>query len=116
MKILLITEQREAQVEQDQLRDAGRGAANCRGDQEHASRPWSSAKASPRWPTNLPATKLDEVLLVEHDLLAAYTPDGYTVALQQAIAQGQARSGSSAAHLPGARFRAEAGRVARQRA
>src|ERR1700720_4444183 len=35
----------------------------------------------------LAATKLDEVLLVEHDLLAAYTPDGYTLALQQAIAQ-----------------------------
>src|SRR5580700_6081834 len=32
------------------------------------------------------ASKLDEVLLIEHDLLAASTPDGYTVALQHAIA------------------------------
>ncbi len=35
----------------------------------------------------LAAKKLDEVLLIEHDLLAAYTPDGFTLALQQAIAQ-----------------------------
>jgi electron transfer flavoprotein alpha subunit len=35
----------------------------------------------------LAAKKLDEVLLVEHDLLEQYTPDGYTVALQQVIAQ-----------------------------
>jgi electron transfer flavoprotein alpha subunit len=35
----------------------------------------------------LSAAKLNEVLVVEHDLLAAYTPDGYTIALQQAIAQ-----------------------------
>jgi electron transfer flavoprotein alpha subunit len=34
----------------------------------------------------LAAKKLDEVLLVEHDLLAAYTPDGFTLALPQAIA------------------------------
>jgi electron transfer flavoprotein alpha subunit len=33
----------------------------------------------------LATTKLDEVLLVEHDLLAAYTPDAYTLALQQGI-------------------------------
>jgi electron transfer flavoprotein alpha subunit len=35
----------------------------------------------------LAAKKLDEVLLVEHDLLAAYTPDGFNLALQQAIAR-----------------------------
>lgn len=35
----------------------------------------------------LAAKKLDEVLLIEHDLLAAYTPDGFTLALQQAIAR-----------------------------
>lgn len=35
----------------------------------------------------LAASKLDEVLLVEHDLLAAYTPDGFTRALAQVIAQ-----------------------------
>src|SRR6266404_4147425 len=35
----------------------------------------------------LAASKLDEVLLIEHDLLAAYTPDGFMIALTQAIAQ-----------------------------
>ena len=35
----------------------------------------------------LAATKLHEVLLIEHDLLETYTPDGYTLALQQTIAQ-----------------------------
>ena len=29
--------------------------------------------------------QLDEVLLVEHDLLAAYTPDGFSLALRQVI-------------------------------
>jgi electron transfer flavoprotein alpha subunit len=33
----------------------------------------------------LAAKKLDEVLLVEHDLLESYTPDGFTVALGQVI-------------------------------
>ncbi len=35
----------------------------------------------------LAASKLDEVLLVEHDLLEKYTPDGFTLALGQVIAQ-----------------------------
>ena len=35
----------------------------------------------------LAGTQLDEVLLVEHELLAAYTPDGFTLALNQVIAQ-----------------------------
>jgi electron transfer flavoprotein alpha subunit len=35
----------------------------------------------------LAAKKLDEVLLLEHDLLENYTPDGYTAALKQVIAQ-----------------------------
>lgn len=37
----------------------------------------------------LAAKKLDEVLLVEHDLLEAYTPDGFTIALAQAILSGK---------------------------
>jgi len=35
----------------------------------------------------LAGAKLDEVFLVEHDLLDAYTPDGFTIALAQAIAE-----------------------------
>ena len=35
----------------------------------------------------LAGKKLDEVLLVEHDLLEEYTPDGYALALKQVIAE-----------------------------
>jgi electron transfer flavoprotein alpha subunit len=35
----------------------------------------------------LAGLKVDEVFLVEHDLLDAYTPDGFTIALSQAIAE-----------------------------
>jgi electron transfer flavoprotein alpha subunit len=35
----------------------------------------------------LASAKLDEVFLVEHDLLATYTPDGFKIALAQAIAE-----------------------------
>jgi electron transfer flavoprotein alpha subunit len=37
----------------------------------------------------LAAMKLNEVLLVEHDLLENYTPDGFTLALKQVISQAQ---------------------------
>jgi electron transfer flavoprotein alpha subunit len=37
----------------------------------------------------LAAHKLDEVLLAEHDLLEHYTPDGFSIALRQVIAQAQ---------------------------
>ena len=37
--------------------------------------------------SELAAKKMDEVLLVEHDLLATYTPDGFSLALKQVIAQ-----------------------------
>src|SRR5271154_6551669 len=33
----------------------------------------------------LAASKLNEVLVVEHELLSAYTPDGYSLALAQVI-------------------------------
>jgi len=38
----------------------------------------------------LAAHKLDEVLLAAHDLLERYTPDGFTIALKQAVAQAKA--------------------------
>ncbi len=55
MKILLITEQREGQVEQGQLRDSGGGAADRPAGQGHRSPAWSSAKALRRWRTISPA-------------------------------------------------------------
>ena len=36
-------------------------------------------------PIELAGYQLDEVLLIEHDLLAAYTPDGFSLALRQVV-------------------------------
>jgi hypothetical protein len=49
-------------------------------DQRHARRPSSSARVL-RPCDELAAYQLDEVLLVEHDLLEKYTPDGFSLAL-----------------------------------
>ena len=76
-------------MESRQLRDFGRGAANGR----------CAAGKPRRWPVigkgvraladELAANQLAEVLLVEHDLLERYTPDGFTIALRQAVTQSQ---------------------------
>jgi len=86
MKILVITEQREGQwnkVSFETLAGAQQIAAETGG----ALSAIVIGKGVSALADELAARKLDEVLLVEHDLLSAYTPDGYTVALQQAIAQ-----------------------------
>ncbi len=86
MNILLITEQREgkwnktsfetlAAAQQIAKEAGGRFAAAVIG------------KGVAALAEELAASKLDEVLLVEHELLAAYTPDGFTIALGQVIAQ-----------------------------
>src|SRR6266567_3350215 len=86
MNILLITEQRDgkwnktsfetlAAAQQISNETKGRLAAAVIG------------KSVAALAGEVAAKKLDEVLLVEHDLLAAYTPDGYTAALRQTIAQ-----------------------------
>ena len=87
MNILLITEQRDGKWNTTSFETLAAAQQIAAADAEPPRRAWSSAKACARWPTNLPRTKLDEVLLVEHELLDAYTPDGFTIALQQVIAQ-----------------------------
>src|SRR5579863_9430997 len=86
MNILLITEQREGQWNKtsfETLAAAQQIAAQTQGRLSGVV----IGKGVAALAGELAATKLDEVLLVEHELLAAYTPDGYTIALQQAIAQ-----------------------------
>ena len=56
----------------------------------------------------LATKKLDQVYAVEHALLAAYTADGYTAALEQLIRKIEPVAGAVPAHLPGARLRAQA--------
>jgi electron transfer flavoprotein alpha subunit len=86
MNILLITEQREGQWNKtsfETLAAAQQIAAETQGRLSAVV----IGKGVAALAGELAATKLDEVLLVEHELLSAYTPDGYTIALQQAITQ-----------------------------
>ncbi|MBZ5642671.1 MAG: electron transfer flavoprotein subunit alpha/FixB family protein [Acidobacteriia bacterium] len=86
MNILLITEQREGQWNKTSFETL---VAAQQIAEQTASRLAAVVigKGVAALAAELAAFKLDEVLLVEHDLLAAYTPDGYTVALRQAITQ-----------------------------
>jgi electron transfer flavoprotein alpha subunit len=86
MNILLITEQREGKWNKtsfETLAAAQQIANETKGRLIAAV----IGKGVAALAGELAEKKLDEVLLVEHDLLAAYTPDGFTLALQQAIAQ-----------------------------
>ena len=86
MNILLITEQREGQWNKTSFETlvAAQQIAEQTGSRLAAV---VIGKGVAALAAEFAAFKLDEVLLVEHDLLAAYTPDGFTIALQQAIAQ-----------------------------
>src|SRR5215472_16929946 len=86
MNILLITEQRDAQWNKtsfETLTAAQQIAAETKGRLAAVV----IGKGVAGLAGDLAASKLDEVLLVEHDLLGSYTPDGYTTALKQVIAQ-----------------------------
>ena len=86
MNILLITEQREGKWNKTSFETlaAAQQIAN-----ETAGRLFAAVigKGVAELAGELAASKLDEVLLIEHDLLGAYTPDGFTIALTQVIAQ-----------------------------
>src|ERR1039457_4485413 len=86
MNILLITEQREGKWNKTSFETLVAGQQIAR---ETKSRLLAVVigKGVGALANELAAMNLNEVLLVEHDLLAAYSPDGYTIALQQAIAQ-----------------------------
>ena len=86
MNILVITEQREGKwnpasfetlvaAQQMAVQTSGRLAAVVIGKDVRALA------------DELAAHKLDEVLLAGHDLLEQYTPDGFTIALQQVVGQ-----------------------------
>ncbi len=115
MKILLITEQREGKWNKvsfetlaaaQQIAQQTKGSLSGRG---HRQRRRALAD-------ELAGYQLDEVLLVEHDLLEEYTPDGFSHRAAAGDRKREARSRSAAAHIPGARFRAEARRVAAAKA
>jgi electron transfer flavoprotein alpha subunit len=86
MDILLITEQREGNWNRTSFETLAAGQQIA---EETKSRLLAVVigKGVGALADELAAMNLDEVLLVEHDLLAAYSPDGYTIALRHAIAQ-----------------------------
>jgi electron transfer flavoprotein alpha subunit len=84
MKILLITEQRDAKwnkVSFETLAAAQQIAQQARGSLSGAV----IGKGVAALADELGGYQLDEVLLIEHDLLAAYTPDGFSLALRQVV-------------------------------
>ncbi len=86
MNILLITEQRDGKwnkVSFETLTAAQQIAAEMKGSLCAAVVGRGVAALG----EELAAKKLDEVLLVEHDLLASYTADGFSIALRQVIEQ-----------------------------
>jgi electron transfer flavoprotein alpha subunit len=89
VKILVITEQREAKWNAASFETlvAGQQLVAQTGGQLAAV---VIGKGVRGLADELAAHKLDEVLLAEHDLLEPYTPDGFTIALQQVIAKAQA--------------------------
>jgi electron transfer flavoprotein alpha subunit len=89
MKIVVITEQRDGKwnpVSFETLVAAQQIAAAQPGSHIAAA---VIGKGVQGLANELAANQLAEVLLLEHDLLERYTPDGFTIALRQAIAQMQ---------------------------
>ena len=86
MKILVITEQREGKWNSASFETlvAGQQIAAQTGSSLAAVVVGKNVRALA---DELAAYKLDQVLLAEHDLLEHYTPDGFTIALRQVIAQ-----------------------------
>jgi electron transfer flavoprotein alpha subunit len=86
MNILLITEQREGKWNKTSIETLAAGQQIAAETKSRLSAV-VIGKGVAALADELAAMNLNEVLLVEHDLLAAYSPDGYTIALQQVIAQ-----------------------------
>jgi electron transfer flavoprotein alpha subunit len=84
MKILLITEQREGQWNKVSFETL----AAAQQIVQHAKGTLTSVvigKGVAALADQLAGYQLDEVLLIEHDLLEKYTPDGFSIALRQVI-------------------------------
>jgi electron transfer flavoprotein alpha subunit len=89
MKILVITEQREGKwnpVSFETLVAAQQIAAAQPGSPVAAAVVGKGVRGLAE---QLSAHEIAEVLLIEHDLLDRYTPDGFTIALRQAVSQVQ---------------------------
>jgi electron transfer flavoprotein alpha subunit len=86
MKILAITEQREGKWNKTSFETLA-AAQQIAKDVGGTLAALVIGKSVAGLADELAAKNVSEVLLVEHELLGAYTPDGYSLALKQAIAQ-----------------------------
>jgi electron transfer flavoprotein alpha subunit len=84
MNILVITEQRQGKWNHTSFETLA-AAQQIAAETNSAVAGLVIGKGVAALAHELAAKKLQEVLLVEHDLLEAYTPDGFTVALSQVI-------------------------------
>ena len=85
MKILVVTEQRQGKWNNASFETLA-AAQKMAEDTGGAVSALVLGKGVTNFADELSGKNVAEVLLVEHDLLEAYTPDGYCLALQQAIA------------------------------
>ncbi len=86
MKILVITEQREGNWNRASFETLS-AAQQIAKDTGGALAAVVIGKGVSALAAEIAGYQLEEVLLVEHDLLEKYTPDGYSLALAQVIAQ-----------------------------
>src|SRR6204780_5105999 len=84
MKILLITEQRDGQWNKVSFETLA-AAQQIAGLEKATLSGVVVGKGVAALASELSGYQLEEVLLVEHDLLAQYTPDGFSIALRQVI-------------------------------
>src|SRR5215813_736960 len=84
MKILVITEQRQGQWNNTSFETLA-AAQQIAKDTSGTVTALAIGKGVTALASELATKNVAEVLLVEHDLLDAYTPDGYCVALSQVI-------------------------------
>jgi electron transfer flavoprotein alpha subunit len=88
MKILVITEQRQGQWNNTSFETLV-AAQQMAADTGSAVNALVIGKGVANFAEDLAGKNIAEVLLVEHELLEAYTPDGYSLALSQVIASSQ---------------------------
>ena len=86
MNVLLITEQREGKWNKVSFETLAAAQQIVQGMKGRLTGVVVGKGVAPL-AEELSEKKLDEVLLVEHDLLEKYTPDGFSIALRQVIAQ-----------------------------
>src|ERR1700687_719271 len=88
MKILVITEQRQGKFNNTSFETLA-AAQQIAAAASSTVSALVIGKGVAALAGDLAAKNVTEVLIVEHDLLEAYTPDGYCVALSQAINNGK---------------------------